>query len=417
MPGDSPSNHRHRKRFIAELITKLVAAVEREGFEVWVDRERLRAGDAFEQPIDYAMGRCHIGIVLIDLDALHAPYVLREVATLMYRRSVAGVTVLPVVLRSASQSKLAASPLAATGILDLTPLRSPAQRDNHRAIPGLVRAIVERIKELGPLHDDTPEGRWIDDFAHHIRRVPDERLWRVAEKLGLTRSDWDRIPDKARALPTLFLGAPLPDVERAIVQLAHLIDEDGPRGGAIRMAMPLWVDVDHARKLRDVAEIPEEERVCVVFTAALRLGQHVVERATCAAPETRTARPPDVFGEDAFAELFERYSETLRLLLNLGRSAKPTQVRGRLDQLNGLVFALVRCDTLNFGAANGLLKALGRRFPGIVFIALGDRDSPILERLDAVRAGPRAEREAEARQYVSSLHSLLGNVVDVESDE
>ncbi|WP_436745907.1 toll/interleukin-1 receptor domain-containing protein [Streptomyces sp. URMC 129] len=425
-PGDTLNRHRHRKKFVATLLRLLETGLTAAGFEVWIDRGRLPPGEPFDPKIHVALQRCDIAVFLIDLDALDAAYVRKEATILMWRLQMGDThVVLPVLLGGVTERDLAASGLGApVGLDTLVTLRPATTKLNRTAAETVAREVTEalthRLPEAPPPAAATPAARWIHDFAEYISGISEERLWRVAERLGFGPDDWARArEDPHLAVASAMLGADLAPASQAIVQLADLIDEEGARTRVVRRALPLWVDLDAAKIVADVTKLPAHRRVLALTTPALRLAEHVVQRATCAAPEYATQRLPDAVGEAAHAELLERYDTTLRRLLHLSARDSPDEIAAELDSLGGGVFVLLRCENLRPGTAASVLGALRGRFPGVVFVALARKESLVWQQLDAPQAyrGLDDGQERSARRYVSRTAKLIGEDIAVDSDD
>lgn len=413
---DTPEQHAARKVHLDEIKRMLVEALRSKGLSVWIDDERLRAGHEFDEPIQLAVGRCDVGVVLIDRDAVTSEYVRTETTLLMYRRSLGAAEVVPVMLRSA-QGRLRGSLLGDTlGFSKLSAIQEPKARDQAFARAQLVELIADRVAEVRSPADATAEDSWTEWFAHTISTVPRALLTPVAAELGIESGQWDRVEHPHRALATLLLGAPLASIQRALVLLAQALRHDpAARGAMIGHAMPLWVDLDDARALREITALDADARTCAVATSAVRLGRNVVERAMLTAP-AEISDPPDVTGEDHQGELLERYSATLRALLHMAPDEDTDGARRFFDETGQLAFALVRFPGSQPAEARRLLSDLAAAFPGVVFVVLA-ASSRQHRSLGVPALGPLEDTERAARRYVSQLARLNGDTIQVDSDE
>jgi TIR domain len=419
--GDTPNRHRYRKKFLSMLLDRLESALEEAGFEVWVHRRRIGAGEEFESKLSFALYECDVGIILIDLDALDSAYVRKEATILMWRHQIDGIRVVPVLLGGVTEPALALTALGGTvGLSSLSLLTSPTSKTNRDAAQMLADMIKNELSSgIEPLDAESPSARWIQDFVHFISGVSVERLWRVAERLGVDRHDWVRAREPRAVVAGAMLGADLVPAHRALVQLVNLLDEDNAKAKTVHRALPLWVDLDAAKIVVDVGALPADRRVLAIATPAYRLGEHVIQRGTFSAPEYGTLRLPDVVGEDAHRELLRRYDAAMRRLLNFFDDDTSEDIAHELDSLGGGIFALMRCENFKPRTTVHLLEALRERFPGVVFVVLARRENTVWSEIDAPLAYRAASKDWErsARRYVSRTAGLIGEHIRVDSND
>lgn len=420
-PGDTINRHRFRKKYLADLISMTQARLMDNGVEVWIDRSQIHPGDDFDGKISFALYECDVGVILLDLDALDSPWVRKESTILMWRHAIGGVRVVPVLLGGLTTQDLRRSELGATIRLgDLSVLRPPKPKLNHAAAAALADLIDAEVRrEARPPDIDSPSARWIQDFIHFTSGVSADRLWRVAERLGIDQDDWARAADRHAVVAGALLGADMSRAHQALVQLVDLLEEDGAKVRTVRRALPLWVDLDAAKIVADSANLPADHRILAIATPAYRLGEHVIQRATFSAQEYTTLRLPDVVGEGTHNELVERYDSTLRRLLHFFDDDPPEEVARELDSLGGRVFALIRCENLRTSTTAHIFDALRKRFPGVTFVLLARRDNRAWQTLQAplVYRQNSNSWERNARRYVSRTASLIGEHIAVESDD
>jgi hypothetical protein len=418
---DTLNRHRYRKKYLAELLDLLQARLEDSGFEVWIDRNQIHPGDDFDGKISFALYECDIGIILLDLDALDSPWVRKEATILMWRHAMGGVRVVPVLMGGVTARDLSKTDLGSTVRLGaLSVLRAPTPKLNSAAAQSLAELIDDELRsEASPAEVNSPSARWIQDFVHFTSGVSADRLWRVAERLGVDSRDWARARDPHAVVAGALLGADMVHAHQALVQLVSLIDEDSQRARAVHRAVPLWVDLDAAKIVADSCELPPSRRVLAIATSAYRLGEHVIQRATFSAQEYGTLRLPDIAGENTHDELLERYDTTLRRLLHFFADDPPAEIARELDSLGGRVFALIRCENLQPATTAYLLESLRNRFPGVLFVLLARRRNPLWRQLQVPlvyrQAGDGWERSV--RRYVSRTVGLIGEQIAVESDD
>lgn len=422
-PDDKLNRHLHRKRFLSAVLEELQGKLEGEGFDVWWDRLNLRGGDVFDALIYDALALCDAAIVLVDRDALDSNYVRREVTILTFRASVGdGLTILPVLLGGVTDKELADSPLGRnTDLHTRLPVRPQAKKTNVTNAPGIVNEIVAALAdrlESKANRLDSLTRRWIEDISFLLSGLSDDLLWRAAQSLGESRSEWLRNENKQRAIAASLLGSDkLDDVYAA---LREVVDWLAPHHAklTVERTQPLWVDLHAARVVQDTSQLTNGRRVVGVSTRAYRLGRDVCLRATVASPQYRVLRLPDVVGEAPLQELTDRYDETIRTALNLSKVDEPETVTNKLSGFRG-IYALMRCDTLDVATTAALVETMQLRFPGISLVLLGNRESGIWRNLPMEHAYSDLSMEVEldARRYVSQIAQLIGDLIPVDADD
>jgi nucleoside phosphorylase len=416
-PGDSMSKHQHRKRYLAALVQDVEKRLRGAGYDVWVDDD-VAPGEALEYHVNLGMLTSNIAVVLIDRDALASPHVRREMSVLLWLRSF-GLPVLPVALGDVTSDAVMRSPLGEVASLQqLKIMTFPNRKQNSEARAAHVAMICEAIADARPRQATSPTARWVQDMAHFLAAVPDARLPTLGERLGVSHGELARPGDPRGALAAALLGSDVDRVWWCLRDAVEYLDHEAKEAVVTRTA-PIWVDLETARLVLDVVDLPEGHRVCGFEMTALRLGDNIVKRATASASEYTTVRVPDAVGEEAGKELLERYDRTLRNALHLSHSDTPDTICRELAAYHAAVFALVRCTGMNPQVTRNLLSRLGQRFPGIAFILLADPDSPIWHSMPEVRRSSRRwtrDDDLAARRHVSRLYSLIGKDIPVDSD-
>jgi hypothetical protein len=297
-------------------------------------------------------------------------------------------------------------------------LTFPSRKQNAAARATHVAMICDAIDTL-PRSATSPAVRWVQDIAHFLAGVPDASVPALGERLGMSPDELARSDDPRLALAAALLGSDIEQVWWCLRDAVAYLDQEASEAVVTR-AMPIWVDLDTARLVLDVVNLPEGQRVCGFETTALRLGDNIVKRATASAPEYTTLRVPDAVGEEAGEELLERFDRSLRHALHLSHSDTADTIGRQLAAYHAAVFVLVRCTDMNPHVTRNLLWRLRQRFPGIAFILLADPDSPVWRWMPNVRRSARRwsrDDDLEARRHVSRLYGLIGEDISVDSDD
>ena len=86
-PAAFPAGDPRRVRLErARAVRSAITAKIKQGFDVWLDSDRLRAGDPWRLEIFRAMYRCSAAVLLLDEDAFASPWVRQEATILNFRR-------------------------------------------------------------------------------------------------------------------------------------------------------------------------------------------------------------------------------------------------------------------------------------------------------------------------------------------
>jgi hypothetical protein len=417
-PGESPSKRRFRMEYLQALVRDLEKRLRDAGYDVSVNDDSP-SNESVDYHVNSGMLTANYAVVLIDKDALRSKYVRQEVSVLVWLRSF-GLPVIPVALGDVTRDEILQSPLGEVPALHrMDVLTFPTRKQNSAARETHVAMICDAITNERPQRATSPIARWVRDVGHFLAGVPESSLSPLGERLGVSPDELAGPGDPREVLAAALLGS---DIERAwwcLRDAAHYLDAEAKEAVVTRVA-PIWVDLDTARLVLDVADLPEDQRVCGFETTALRLGDDIVKRATASSPEYATLRVPDAVGEEAGDELLERYDRSLRQALHLSQSDTPETIGRQLARYHAAVFVLVRCTDMNPQVTQNLLARLGQRFPGVAFILLADSDSPIWRWMPKARRSQRQWTRAddlEARRHVSRVFGLIGKAIPVDSDD
>jgi hypothetical protein len=407
-PNDSLSRHQHRLRYAKDLTVDLEGALAAVGLSTWIDRSQVQAGEDFDPLLSLGLAECSAAIMLLNSDSLASTYMRREATVLLWRAAVDGLVVLPVLLADIDLARLRRSDLSLTTGLDRASIFVPsARKQNAQARQQTCNEIVEAL--LARLQPQTsgPTSRWIADMAHFIREVPDHRLTALAELLHVPAESARAFTDLRRALSAALLGANVNTALRFMRTAVQFMDERSALMATQRVE-PIWVDVSSALGVIEAADRPNADRLVGFVGTNVRLGEHVVARATLSSEDYATVSAPDVFAEFAVQDLVNRYDQTIRLRLNIGADETPEEIEKDLSESQAAVFVLLRCGGLRPETTRAVVHTLQGRFPGICIVLLAEEGSPLWEAFDL---GPVARwTEAEERvalKFSARLRALV----------
>lgn len=420
-PPDSPEQHRARKKYLAALLDALQHELEGRGFDVWVDRRNLPAGDDIDAVIHEALHYCRVGVLLVDHDALDADYMRNEANILMFQRPRRELLVLPVLLNGLTDEDVADSPLGRqTRVHRLRPLR-PAPKTWETASAGLVAAeVAAEVDGSVPPGDSSLDDvvtRWLQLMMQDLAEVDPRTLTTAAQHLGVGAEAWRRSHDRRRTLVAALLACTdLKRLFKAVRAIVPSLRSAGTAERTVERVLPLWVDPAASRVVLETADLPPDERLLGLSTRDYGLGRHVVERTTLSSPDYEVLRLPDVLGEAPLEEWVSRCARTIREALHLDEDEDDDTIREDLDDLYNAVWALLRLDVLDAATAQYAVDEVQRRFGPLSFILLGYRQEAGWTRPPITDAYEDLDRDTERRAmtFVRRTNGLIaGNAQEV----
>jgi hypothetical protein len=407
---DSLKRHEYRKKYLGQLLDEVSGQLEAAGFQPWLDRTDLGAGEEFDTLIYDALYRCRVAVILIDRDTLDSDYVTKEATILVWRQIVGDpVQLIPVLLGDVTEAEVKASRLGRQSGLDrLSSIRAANRKLNRQAARETAVQITGKVaEETAGLDDlDSPKLRWIDDVAHYLSGASDNALLRAAKTIGVEQHAWHRTARKREAIAAALLSCDIRKAFKVLQGLLRQLDSDRA-ARTVKYAEPLWVDLSAARVVMDANDLPPEARIVGLTTDSVEYGAHLARRATACAPEYPVCKFPVVSGEDPVGELVRRYDRTLRELLHVPKQATYAEVAEYLDHNQG-IYIVMRCDSHSPKTLEAVMDQLHRRFPGIVVIAVAGPQRPIWRSMRIKQAYPRfaQKQEDQATWYTGSLRDL-----------
>jgi TIR domain len=282
-----------------EIWPALHDALSRDGYDVLVDREYLRAGDRWRTEVYNWIGLCHAAVVLISRDAIKAPnkyWVARETACLMCRRSLdPSLKIIPVLLDGITIQDLN----AVERFRDLE--LSEQQYVTGNAVAPIVNGIVAGLAGFRPVTEPA-----LARLATQIRaELAGFHVYQVDAVLAdcdVELGGWCPPSDPHLRLALSLLAV---DVAKLPGILGRLIEaEPGQRARIAKVADLLlanWVDIEAAQAIVEegVKRADDGTRRPLVLNAPdERLAELYTLRAfPDMAPEWKLLRLTAVFGE------------------------------------------------------------------------------------------------------------------------
>jgi hypothetical protein len=361
-----------------------IEALERRGFEVWLDKDRLEPAMEWRAELFLHLAQCDGAVILMSEDALKSDYVRYEASILTWRHWLTrktAPTIVAVMLSDIGASKLEANGFGPCRIRDLQNVEpKPA---GHDAPKDYARAVVKAFDGLRPTFPSDGLAWWAGEVAHRLSGASDEGLRRAALTLELGSYGGTEQTHRRNVAYSLLIG----DLKRAHDALQWIApgvkDEDWQR--VVGYVSPIWVNVHAAHTVAEAAMRPEERPVLVIRHAdKQREGEDYLRRASCHSPVLRVINAVGALGEHAVEDAFAAYESAIATRLHLD------EIGTLEDQLDFMTrqpsaYCVPVCrEGLDDDELRELLERLTARFPYLVFVLLPGPDVP---------PGPYGDRE------------------------
>ncbi|MFD3969928.1 toll/interleukin-1 receptor domain-containing protein [Streptomyces cyaneofuscatus] len=284
---------------VRAVLENIVPRLTASGYDVFIDVEKLRAGDEWHEVLYREMYRCDAAIVLLGPETVAAPrWVRREAEVLVGRFKVGGLAaVLPGIVGGVSTAEARKQGFDALLSIQAAIWQSP---DDERPAEADTLTVADRIMaEFSPQDlrsANTGARDWALRVARYLesaRRRNPGSLLDAARRLGLT--DEELMHVSARIGAELFLshrmlsGGIREELPTAVEWLKPALGADQLRQLSAEI-LPSWVDQESARRFLPAANaVPEPDAgsPVLVFNAYEEWTvEQYVRRAVCNAPDT-----------------------------------------------------------------------------------------------------------------------------------
>jgi hypothetical protein len=392
---------------VAALVDALLAALEGDGFEVRLDRQRLTGGEDWRDELHRWLAYCHGGIVVLSKKALVSDWVLKEASILSWRRGLAAragaaagdsFTLLPIRCAGVDSKAIAASPFKSLAA-DL-----PQHLSSSR--PDLMAEVLHKLAPLKTaMPADTPDDELLQKIASWIGKARDPLLRQVARRLGADMPAWSALGDFDVSYQTaaLLLRAPSTALPGALLPLVEVVPA---------AELCAIVDVILARSLDGAAGAllaaqtrePGGRRAALLNASRHDLSRLYALRAHGRLPSWSVVKTEcKVVGENLVDDLVEQVVAALR-----PRFDDDDDVLAALNDLADLTPILASCRPAADGSLPEAdeLRALGARLRRVTFLLLTGASLPADTQLaDIRRLVPAlgAGREDALRQTIREV--------------
>ncbi|MFI1844957.1 toll/interleukin-1 receptor domain-containing protein [Streptomyces microflavus] len=403
---------------VRSVLENIVPRLTASGYDVFVDVEKLRAGDEWHEVLYREMYRCDAAIVLLGPETVAAPrWVRREAEVLVGRFKVGGLAaVLPGIVGDVSTAEARKQGFDALLSIQAAVWQTP---DGERPKGADTLTVADRIMaQFSPqdLRSANPGARdWALRVARYLesaRRRSPESLLDAARRLGLSEEELVHV--SARIGAELFLshrmlsGSLTEELPTAVGWLKPALGADQLRQLSAEV-LPSWVDHESARRLLPAAATsgpaPAAGSPVLVFNAYEEWTvEQYVRRAVCNAPDAYSfgalerGLPTD---DSSPAEALETACRTaLRQVFRVPprMPLDSRTVRPKDGTLSYLVLSAADHATEDLAVVTGSLR---RDFPWLTVVILtgGAEPGPVAGIADTVVVVPPITVETELAAY------------------
>ncbi|MFF2535892.1 toll/interleukin-1 receptor domain-containing protein [Streptomyces cyaneofuscatus] len=402
---------------VRAVLDNIVPRLTASGYDVFVDVEKLRAGDEWHEVLYREMYQCDAAIVLLGPETVAAPrWVRREAEVLVGRFKVGGLSaVLPGIVGAVSTAEARKQGFDALLSIQAATWQSP---DGERPAGADTLTVADRIMaEFSPqdLRTANPGARdWALRVARYLesaRRRSPSSLLDAARRLGLT--DEELVHVSARIGAELFLshrmlsGGIREELPTAVEWLKPALGADQLRQLSAEV-LPSWVDQESARRFLPAAAAasePYDGSPVLVFNAYEEWTvEQYVRRAVCNAPDTYSFGALERGLPDDDASSSEALEAACRTALRQVFRVPPRMpLNSRTVQPKDGTFSYLVLSAADHAAEDlaQVTRSLRDDFPWLIVVVLtgGAEPGPVARIADTVVVVPPITVETELAAY------------------
>ena len=392
-------SHSNNDPHSGEYIDAIESALGPAGFDILVDRTRLKPGARWRDEIYTWMGLCHAAVILVS-DAAILPgsiWVPRETSILLWRRTLdPAFRVIPVCLGNVGPADLARGVFADMQLEEIqtAPAATPAQ---------LAEALTLSLSALKA--HQTPLEMLSSRVVELLRNVSDAAVEEAAEAINIDPAAL-LTSDMRHALALELMQKPLVDAVPALEVLAEFMDAS-KADQLLSIIAPSWVDLCAARWLAHCGSRKTSKPAVILNASTHFAAAMYVHRASCRPPKTRWPIVPatGIHGEKAAEEIAAEVEDNLIQEFRLADDPLASNARQRLQAMLQARQDEGRPVFVAFRFTPGIASALPtiqRLLPAITFVLLSGDEFPRAEMLSGKnvmllepKLQPGEERQAQ----------------------
>ena len=260
-------SHSAHERETGRVLDALSKELKRRGFEPFVDRERLKAGEVWRDRLYTEILRSHGGIILFSESALESEWVYFESAALSLRRwTTPDFPLVPVVLPTLRPTFLKQPPWEPMDLSRLQVFKDASESDASR--------IADRFEPLRQSFSETPLDA-LEEALLEVLSRHQARLERAATRLGLTVTN---VAETRREVARAFFHSSVELFYESMKHLAATMTRDGV-GITVDIIYPFWVRPEAVVLLAHAAMNPRPHAVSLLNAEDKLIAEMYVRRA------------------------------------------------------------------------------------------------------------------------------------------
>ena len=361
------AKEKYSKSFLKDLSTEL----ERNGFDVFIDGDRLKPGGSWREEIYTWIGLCHGAVILLSESAIRQDciWVPRESSLLLWRKALdPKFVVIPVFLGSVTAEDINTGPFQD---LKLNELQAPSANSTNQ----VMEEIVNQLDTLKSFSTPTPLEGIADQIVFLIRDVPNHKIEEAGEILGIDLGPWNPSTKPFHSLALKLLQVPLRKATEALEVLMGYLD-DPTADRILALVAPSWVNLCAARLIPECAKSYPQPVALALNADSFFAAQMYVRKGSCQSP--RTSWPvfkfSGVHGEavldDIVAEIEECLITAFRIRSNAFDNRTPDQILRNVLEIRKKEGKPVFLVLERKPSTSRLLPQLQRAFPELTFFIL-----------------------------------------------
>ena len=395
-------SHSNRDAKALSFLDMVSAELSNNGFDVLVDRERLKPGADWRDEIYTWMGLCNGAVILLsqsvfEPDSLWVP---RETSILLWRRTLdPAFLIVPVFVDSITDRHLDTGNFKDLNLREIEAILQANPDD-------MVRLILERFEKL-KWEAPTPLEELSSQVASLMGGLDEEIVRRAADILKVELGPWDPADDPRRALALRMLQVNLKQSVDVLEYLVPYMEHETNVDRILSVIAPSWVDLCSARWITHCACCKDVKPIILLNAHRKRTADMYIQRACCRTKKTMwpVITLSEIYGEATVPEILAEIDQALLREFRLEEDPFGDDVHARLDDLLKVrdsqgkpVFILLRYQSLLKKFITDLHAALPRI---TLFVLTGDElpDTSAFEptpmRLLEPLLQPGAEKQAQ----------------------
>lgn len=375
-------SHSAKEPRTLKVLDALALALEKEGFEVLLDRVRLQPNDTWREEILRWPLQCHASVILFSDAVLNSEsggpsrWVKAEAGLLVARRHVSrqfggDFKVLTVFFDPVKKSSLKGTDFEPLGIPEIQNVKA----DTDEA---LVEKIVEQLLPLRESFGDLARygtlQRNVGDVL--INNITAERrestLAALAEKLGTSLDKCEPGADRWLWIASKILRADFRRLRGAAQVFVPFLGQEKALRLCKQVAPFCWVDEGAAERIAEVLRRPEGTRAVGLNTQKKQTAEHYVSRASTSHPPWPMREYEGGASGAQLEEFVQSVRANVKSFLGIAQEAEVSDKELNDDLTDEFddgrpLFILVQQSPL---PDNGVIEAALAAFPSVTLLLL-----------------------------------------------